>query len=81
LIFHPPEKLTPRVIKFEKLILWEQKIFLKNLYASFDTLCRQFQRIFSTLIRGSSTLLELKRSNRIETVQYLKTLFYKQAHS
>jgi hypothetical protein len=48
----------------------------------FDTLCAQFRQFrrnsFSTLIRDGAIILEVKRSNKIETVQYVKkTLFYK----
>jgi hypothetical protein len=53
--------------------------FLKSVQnsASFDTLCAQFQRnFFSTLIRYSAVCLEVKRSNKIETIQYFEKLFF-----
>jgi hypothetical protein len=53
--------------------------FLKSAqnFASFDTLCTQFRRnFFSTLIRDNAVFLEVKRSNKIETVQYFKKCFF-----
>jgi hypothetical protein len=44
--------------------------------ASFYTLCGQFRRnFFSTLVRDGEVFLEVKRSNKIETIQYFKNAF------
>jgi hypothetical protein len=46
--------------------------------ASFDTLCEKFPRIFFQLSEGAVLIiLEDKRSNKIETIQYFKNAFLK----
>jgi hypothetical protein len=44
-------------------------------FASFDTLCRQFQFFFFNSTKGSAAFLEEEWSNTIESVQLKKTLF------
>jgi hypothetical protein len=60
---------------FGNFLKQEFYTFLKSAQnsASFDTLCAQYQRnFFPTLIRDGAVLLEVKSSNKIETVQYFK---------
>ncbi len=52
---------------------WNQRKIPNSV--SFDTLCAQFWRNFSTLIREGAIFLAVKRSNKMETVQYFKKRF------
>jgi hypothetical protein len=73
------ENLAKKCFFWEKIswnfLTQEFYTFLKSAQnsASFDTLWAQFWRyFFKTPIRDGAIILEVKRSNKIETVQYFK---------
>ncbi len=50
--------------------------FLEPLFTTFVTLCGQFRKqFFLNSYWGGGTLLEDKRSNKVETVQHIKKCF------
>ncbi len=89
--FYPQEKVAPSLIRVEKNFfkIVHKGYQKKWTFALISKMCRSLElskrdkyftekQIFGdflTLIRDGAIFLEVKRSNKIETVQYFKNLF------